>query len=301
MKNIVIYMIQDFELRCGGAVVQYELAKRISDLNYTIQMITPNNVNNHICNNFLINKTIDPENTIVIYGEGITNNPLNAKYVVRWILAPLGLCCPPDIHKTWDPTDLVYYFNSEDKFSKHPEKVGNIYKLLNILYVNPSAKNNNPGPRSGCCHTFRKSHYHKNLVLIHPPHSRELTTDLTQDQLIEQFNKFQYFISYDPLTFISVIAALCGCVSIVKKVDGMSKAEWLNNTSCSEYIKAKGINTLYGIAYGADDLENAISTMHLVKEQWDDIVHFMTTKNIKSFISDMENYETLINTVQNNY
>ena len=88
-------------------------------------IISPKNIKNDIYNNFSLTKHLDDvNNTIVIYGQGIKGNPLNAKYIIRWILAPLGLCCSTDIYKTWNPNDLVYYFNSEDKFTKEPEKVG---------------------------------------------------------------------------------------------------------------------------------------------------------------------------------
>ena len=35
---------------------------------------------------------------IVIYPEIIRNNPLNSKYVVRWIMAPIGLNSKKDIY-----------------------------------------------------------------------------------------------------------------------------------------------------------------------------------------------------------
>ena len=69
----------------------------------------------------------------------------------------------------------------------------------------------------------------------------------------------------------------------------------------AEYLKESGENTLYGIAYGADDLENATNTLHLVKKQWDDIKNFMINKNIKSFLDDLEKYDTLVNNVKNNF
>ena len=301
MKNIVIFMVNDFDIKCGGIVVQYYLSKQISELNYNIQMISPTNVKNSIFNNFLLDTTIDIENTIVIYGETIQGNPLNAKYVVRWILAPLGLVSQKNIYQTWGSEDLVYYFNSESKFNTNPEKIGNVYKLLTTIYLNPLATNINPTLREGYCHTFRKSYYHKSFTYFHPSDSFELTSELTQEELISHFNKYKYFITYDPLTFLSVIAALCGCISIVYKVDGISKEEWLSNTGISEYIKEKKINTLYGIAYGLEDIPFAESTLHLAKEQWDDIIDFIINKNIKPFIEDMENYENLINTVKNNY
>ena len=218
MKKIVIFMEINFDFRCGGLVVQYELAKHLNILMNDVTIISPTNIQNNIYNNFSLTKTLsDVDTTIVIYGETIKGNPLNAKHIIRWILAPIGICSLIDNYKTWNPNDLVYYFNSEDKFIKEPEKVGKEYKLLNILFINPNAINFNLQSRSGTCHTFRKSHYHKNLLLIHPKGSFEITRSHTQKECIKIFNKYRYFISYDPLTFLSVIAALCGCVSIVKK------------------------------------------------------------------------------------
>jgi hypothetical protein len=294
----------DFVYHCGGIVVQYELAKNLNNSMVDVKIISPRNIKNNIYNDFLLTKTLDDadiDNTIVIYGETISGNPLNAKYVIRWILAPIGICSHPDTYKTWGPNDLVYYFNSEDKFIKEPEKVSKEYKLLNILFINPDAINFNLQNRSGTCHTFRKSYYHKNIQLIHPSNSFEVTRTHTQEDYIKIFNKYKYFICYDPLTFLSVIAALCGCISIVKKVDGLSKKDWLNMLAITDYFKESGENTLYGIAYGADDLENAINTLHLVKKQWDDITNFMINKNIKSFLNDMDNFDTLVNNVQNNF
>ena len=297
-------MESDFMYHCGGIVVQYELAKNLNNSMVDVKIISPRNIKNNIYNDFLLTKTLDDadiDNTIVIYGETISGNPLNAKYVIRWILAPIGICSHPDTYKTWGPNDLIYYFNSEDKFIKEPEKVSKEYKLLNILFINPDAINFNLQNRSGTCHTFRKSYYHKNIQLIHPSNSFEVTRSHTQEDYIKIFNKYKYFICYDPLTFLSVIAALCGCISIVKKVDGLSKKDWLNMLAITEYFKESGENTLYGIAYGADDLENAINTLHLVKKQWDDIKNFMINKNIKSFLDDMDNFDTLVNNVQNNF
>ena len=297
-------MQNDFEFRSGGLVVQYELAKNLNNSMVDVKIISPRNIKNNIYNDFLLTKTLDDvDNTIVVYGETIKGNPLNAKYVIRWILAPIGICSHIDNYKTWDPNDLVYYFNPEDKFIKEPEKVGKEYKLLNIIFINPNAINLNLPTRQGTCYTIRKAHeiHGKPKQPVHPPNSFEITRSHTQEDYVKIFNKYKYFISYDPLTFLSVIAALCGCISIVKKVDGLSKEDWLNMSAYTEYFKESGENTLYGIAYGADDLENAINTLHLVKKQWDDIKNFMINKNIKSFLDDMDNFDTLVNNVQNNF
>ena len=297
MKNILIYTISEFNFKCGGLVVQYELCRILHNMGLNVRLQAPKKIRNSIFNRYY-NNEFDLNNTIVIYGETITNNPLNAPYVVRWILAPLGLCSDINIYKTWCPKDLVYYFNSEEKITSNSEKIGNIYKLLNIIYINPLITINNPNPRHGSCFTIRKYNKQK---FVHPPKSFEITREHTQMDYIKIFNNHKYFICYDSLTFLAVIAALCGCIPIVIKVDSLSKQDWLATSCAIGYLKTSGENTLYGIAYGADDLENATKTLHLAKEQWNRIIAYNKDKYISSFINDINNWDNNINTIKNNY
>ena len=119
-------------------------------------------------------------------------------------------------------------------------------------------------------------------------------------QCIKFFNKYKVFISYDPLTFLSIMAALCGCISIIYKIDGLNKKEWINTTVVAEYLKYSG-EELYGIAYGANDIQHAIDTLHLVKQQWNNIQKYTQEKTVLPFIEDMQNFEKMENTIQNNY
>jgi hypothetical protein len=48
MKKFIIYMINDFEFRCGGLVVQYELANILNNFGVDISIISPNNIQNSI-------------------------------------------------------------------------------------------------------------------------------------------------------------------------------------------------------------------------------------------------------------
>ena len=302
VKNILFYTITDFEIRCGGIVVQYEICKYILNLGINIKIQSPNNIHNHIFNNFYNNDFPIDDNTVVIYGETIPGNPLNAKYVIRWILAPLGICCPSDIYKTWNEPDLVYYYNLEDKFKIYPDRVGVIYKSLSLPYINPYAKNYNFKNRHGFCHTFRKQHMHKNINYVHHKSSFEITSGHTPKEYILFFNKYKFFLCYDPCSFLSIIAALCGCISIVYRVKGQSKQEWLNKYAIvSEYMKQNKLNNLYGLAYGISDINYAVETLHLVKDQWNDIINFCKTKTVIPLINDIENINDMQNNVKNNY
>lgn len=300
-KNIIIYTINPYNFQCGGLVVQYELCKLLGEAGQNVRIISPSNCNNSICNKFYNNDFPIDENTVVIYGETIQGNPLKAKNVVRWILAEIGIIADINTCKTWGKNDLVYYFNSELKFEKNPKKKGNIYKLLSLIYVNPQAKIMNTNERYGTCFTYRKSHIHKNgIKKIYPPWSFEITHDHSQAQCIRFFNRFKFFISYDPLTFLSIIAALCGCISFVYKINGLNKKEWLQMTACADYLQSSG-EDLYGVAYGADNLQFAIDTLHLVKQQWINIQNYTKEKTLFPFIEDINHFENMTNTVENNY
>lgn len=297
--------MQEFNLNDGGTVVQYLLARTLSAFGKNVRIYPSSGKKciNPFYMNFYENDFPIHDNVVVIYCEGTQGNPLNAKHVVRWMLSKLGQNVPYDWLHNWGKNELVYYFNSEDKIAQNPEKIGNIYKLLNVIYINPFAKNINFPNRKGTCFTVRKSYLIRGRQhpVVHPPGSFEITRAHSQNECIIFFNKYKYFISYDSLTFLSVIAALCGCISIVIKVDGLSKQDWLNTTAAAEYLKETNEGTLYGIAYGADDLQNAINTIHLTRNQWEKIANYSKIKYIKPFISDIENWSNNINTIKNNF
>jgi len=307
MKNIIIYThMNKFSFKEGGTIVQYLLAKVLEEYGQNVRIYSCSGIKlrNSIFEKYYENNFPIDDNCVVVYCEGTQGNPLNAKYIVRWMLSKLGQNVPYNFVNTWDKNELVYYFNSEDKIQNEPNKLGNIYKLLNIIYINPYITNFNLKNRRGTCFTIRKAlqtHGGKNIINVHPPNSFEITRSHTQIDYIKIFNKHKYFISYDSLTFLSVIAALCGCISIIIKVDGLSKKDWLNTTAVSEYLKISGEETLFGIAYGADDLKNAVNTIHLAKEQWDRITKYSKENYILPFINDINNWDNNINTINNNF
>jgi len=294
----------DFSLNNGGIVVQYYLAKILEEYGQCVRIYTKNKTPNPIFTKFYKNDFPIDNNSVVIYCEGTQGNPLNAKNVVRWMLSKLGQNVPYDWVNTWGKTELVYYFNSEEKINNNQDKLGDIFKMLNILYIHPNAININPIPRKGTCFTIRKAketHNGKKCRYLHNPISFEITRSHTQEECINIFKKYKFFISYDSLTFLSVISALCGCISIVIKVEGLDKNGWLNTTAAADYLKSSGENTLYGIAYGAGDVENAINTLHMAKEQWNRITQFSKDKYITKFIEDINNFENMTNTIKTNF
>jgi len=303
-KNILIYSHQNMFLEHdGGSVVMFNLAKLLEEYGENVRIYIDIKKNNHIFNNFYNNDFLIDDNCIVIYCEGTLGNPLNAKYVVRWMLSKLGQNVPFDYLNTWSKNELVYYFNSESKFLENPEKISNIYKLLTCIYINPYIKQYNFNKRNGVCFTIRKAlQTHNNkCIAVHPKNAFKITRFHTQMDLVKIFNNYEWFLSYDSLSFLIIIAALCGCIPVVYKVPGLNKQQWINTTAASEYLKYKNLDNLYGIAYGREDMEYARNTIHLVKNQWDEIIEFCKEKTIKPFIEDINNFENMINTIENNF
>jgi hypothetical protein len=304
-KNILIYThMPQFSFIDGGTLCQYNLAKILDELGQNVRIYPTSGliVKNSVFNKFYNNDFPIDNNAVVIYCEGTQGNPLNAKNVVRWMLSVLGQNVPYEWVNTWSKNELVYHFNSEPRFHTNPEKIGVFYKLLSSIYINSYLKQTNFGERDGICFTIRKAHrIHKNgFQSVHPNDSFNITTQ-TQMECIEIFNKYKWFISYDSNTFLTIMAALCGCISVVYKVDGLNKQEWIKTTAAVEYLKYKGLDNLYGIAYGQEDMQYAIDTIHLVKEQWDEILKFNNENTIVPFINDIQNFENMQNTIKNNY
>ena len=94
---------------------------------------------------------------------------------------------------------------------------------------------------------------------------------------------------------------MCGCVSILYPVNGMSKLDWLKTTVVYPYLVYKNVYNLYGVAYGLDDIEWAKNTLHLVKDQWCDIDNFFKEKYLSNFIDDINNFSKCVNTIENNF
>ena len=302
MKNIIIYShMGNFSFVDGGTIVQYNLAKLLEDLGQNVRIYSVNKTPNSVFSKFYNNDFPIDDNAVVIYCEGTQGNPLNAKNAVRWLLSELGKNVPYDWVNGWGKDELVYYFNFETSFSNKEEMIGKKYKLLTSIYINPLVKNYNNPLRKGYCHTFRKCHWHKTIRHVHPPNSFELLGNKLID-CINIFNKYKIFISYDPLTFLNIIAAICGCISIVVKVDGIpNHAEWLKTTAVYSYLKDKNIDKLYGIAYGSEEVQWARDTMHLVSQQWDDILEYCKNDTILPFLKDITDFDTVNaeNTIEN--
>jgi hypothetical protein len=187
---------------------------------------------------------------IVIYPEVVSGNPLGSKRVVRWLLHR------PGFHSgkiDYGEDDLFFYYQSafnDPKYNKDSDNVLRTVWVRNDIYTQK-----NHSSRSKTCYTLRKS---KERDILHDLTDWVLIDGLSHEEISKIFNECKYFISYDLYTMYSVYAAMCGCISIVVPIDGLSKEAWIPEPE-----------RRYGIAYGEDDIEFAIRTRNLLLEQLD--------------------------------
>lgn len=190
-----------------------------------------------------IKKNID--NTVVIYPEIVSGNPLEVKNVVRWLLHK------PGFHTgeiNYGKNDIFFFYQvifNDLSLNPYPDH------LLTVLWVRDDMyKQTNFSNRTGTCYMIRKG---KNKKLVHNIKNSILLDDKSHSEIADIMNTCEYFISYDMETMYSQYAVLCGCKSVVIPEENISKDEWQPNKEFQ-----------YGIAYGFDDMEEAERTKHLV-------------------------------------
>lgn len=100
---------------------------------------------------------------------------------------------------------------------------------------------------------------------------------------IDYFLEKDFFLSFDPFTFMSIIASLCGCISVIKKISIISYDEWMK---CDPFIK-------YGIAYGNEGIEHALKTQHLLLDHITNM-YLENEENIINLLKRIENYFNIV-------
>jgi hypothetical protein len=217
----------------------------------------------------------DPQNTILICpaGDGehtfehyIPENLKNIPNQVKWLI-----------------NNQVKYYPKDEKVYKYcnyfpileNQRIDGSFLSLDIEYDVFFNKNL---PREGGCYYTKghsiKNKYHKdndlNLDNIYslPSSQRNL-------YLAEVFNSKEYFVCYSHRSFIMALAALCGCTVIVIPFDDTPKEYWEENFPTFKY----------GISYGIDNLQWALDTKHLVKENIQNIQN-KGIESIKLFVDD---------------
>ena len=287
--KIIIYT-PVFYINCGGVVVLHNIANIINKSNKNIiaKLFNIDNLkyDNIFCNDFANIDEID-ENTIVIYPEIVSGNPLNAPKVIRWILLDLGIEMPINHYTNWGKNDLVYFWESKQNPNKY-------FKQLSCSWFNPIFKNNHFG-RNNTCFLIKKGKLiHNNINFYHNNSSINIEGK-SLSEVNDIFNKSKYFYCYDPNSMFVLYAALCGCIPIIYPINEMDKKTYMENR-----IYKCGDNIIdIGLAYGnsKDEIENAEDTIKNINININKIINYYK-KNVDTFLDDIINNK-LENTIKN--
>jgi len=240
----------NYDWKSGGNQVLHDLGKILSQ-DYTTYVFGNTTVfdSKAICVNIDKAKEIAIEdNVITIYPEVISGNPFNAKNVVRYVLYYPGWHAGD---KEYSHNELIITYNNE--YVKDT-KYDNAFVLtvlnpkLNIMR-NHNKKRNKIGLLVRKCKDFdykmKLLNEYKHLLklpVISIDDEINKCTDLRN--LSKIYNTISLFISFDPHTYHSTMAALCGCTSVVIPSKEISNEEFYNVQK-------------YGVAYGFENIDFA--------------------------------------------
>ena len=240
----------NYDWKSGGNQVLHDLGKILSK-DYTTYVFGTTTVfeSKAICVNIDKAKEIAiQDDVITIYPEVISGNPFNAKNVVRYVLYYPGWHAGDKEYS--DDELIITYTNEYLKDTKYDNAfvLTVLNPKLNIM-KNYDKKRNKIGLLVRKCKDFE---YKMNLLneykhllklpVISIDDEINKCTDLRD--LSKIYNTITLFISFDPHTYHSTMAALCGCTSIVIPSKEISNKEFYNVQK-------------YGVAYGFENIDFA--------------------------------------------
>lgn len=264
----------------GGIVALHKLCHQLSLLGENAFIYSTSKNENYLGTLILPSTKMifDDDNTVVIYPEIIQGNPLNVKHVVRWFLNTPGT--NNDMTFVFENTDLVYRYSEAYGWgsARRQNNDSTINGILTVMDVDFDVFQDKHQKRSGDCYLVRKGKigtlHRENSVCIDNFFERGYAAN---EYLSQVFNSTERFISYDPHTFLSVQAALCGCTSIVAPYD-LSFEEWMRTEPYTD-----------GIAYGLDDIKRAQETQPALVLQLNAKIE-QSVNTVFSFIKDIYTY-----------
>jgi hypothetical protein len=291
---IVVSPQPEYVSYIGGITVAHTLANAIAKTGENVYLYANStkedyNVN---CIPWGSDLDFDPNNTVVVLIAGagehtfLHNIPdilTKAPNIVRWLVNHQVKPYPQEnkfykFHKYWD----VLEGQEIDGYLSVIEIDQELFK--------PSTK-----PRKGICYYAKGNLDEEAYRAIHKPEDHCIDNVLynlpEQDRmkyLAEVFSTSELFIVYSHLTTTAVLAALCGCPTLIIPKKGVDKDKWLNEIWCSKY----------GLALGVDDMPRALETLPLVPGLVKDYIDTIQPQEVELFIQDC--YDWLYTKYTNN-
>lgn len=278
--TFIVYCPMAWTESSGGIIALHKLAHNIASLGeeclITTSQKNPKYKGAQVSED-AARKIAEQGNAIVIYPEVVKGNPLKSKYIMRWLLNTPGVisfCIDAKDYSKGHEYDADMYYKFAPAFkapdeSKVKGELRAMELFLDVFY-------DRVRERSCMAHIVRKGHNKPQTA--HDYLSLSLDDYEAQggnEYLAHVFSGKQVFVSYDHACFLSVQAALCGCLSIVIPDPKMSSKEWYDKFPYFQY----------GVAYGMENISSAIDSRpfmieHLLKLESE------TIEQTKQFITE---------------
>ncbi len=233
--------------------------------------------------------------TISIYPQIIRGNPYNTKHVSRWILYHTEKF----IEDQYGEQDVYFNYGNFKTFKTVPDRKLTVFNYyFDNLYVT------NKGSRKGFCHMSHKNtppNGHETFKTFNSFDLGEWKTNGAFDYLRENFNKYEYFLTYDQKSFFTLAATLCGCKAIILNPGPSFEANHNAFTNSDDYGKTMTpteyrLNNpiqMYGIAYGLDDISWANKTIDFSTDYLREL-EIIDNKTVTDFVRFWETKTELI-------
>jgi hypothetical protein len=180
--------------------------------------------------------------SIAVYPEIISGNPLNAKHVVRWLLHTPGFL-KKDV---FFGNDELTFFYQEAFRDGHewvdPDNILRVRWIRDDIYFDKGL-----AERNGACRLIRKEKIPNSIA---PADDDAIIVDgMSHEEKAEIFNRTKLLYCHDPYTMYSYYAALCGCTPVIIPQPNLSKEDWRSTYPFK-----------HGIAYGIEEAQWASDT-----------------------------------------
>lgn len=188
-------------------------------------------------------------NTVSINPQTTWGNPFNTQHVVRWILHDYD----ESQWSTYGENDLICNYGS----FKVPNNTKQI--PLTVFDYKLDLFQNNKKNRKGFGHILHKKTPTWGIDFLEKIGSSEIphfNGEKSMDYLVDEFNKYEYVLTFDDKTYYTTAAALCGAKVIILNPD--------KNMTPLEYRILNPIQ-MCGVAYGFDDISWANNTIDIVR------------------------------------
>lgn len=250
--NFVIYAPGDYTPNGGGCVALHKLCHNISLLGEHCHIMTSRKNPDYLGTQVNEKQAVElcAGGAVAIYPEVTCGNPFGAYKIMRWILYNV---------RTYGEFGLFYSDDLVYKYAPHftLREEHEVHGELRAVELNLNIFKDEHLPRKGSCYLVKKGN---NKHQTHPEDSIMLDDYPNKGgnlYLAKIFNQCEVFYAYDNATWLSVMASICGCLSLVIPEEGVTPEQWHNGFP---YFK-------YGIAYGVDDIDYAKETAHLLKPE----------------------------------